>query len=53
MLCDVDFKTYIGTEHTDVDQQNWEECLVQIHKQDTAKGIKWQEYLPDLYNMLT
>ena len=53
VLCDVDFKTYIGTEHTDVDQQNWEECLVQIHKQDTAKGIKWQEYLPDLYNMLT
>ena len=47
-LSDSDFKTYIGTEHTDVDQQNWEECLLQINKQDTAKRIKWHEYLPEL-----
>ena len=48
MLSEVDFRTYIGTEHTDTDQQNWGKFLLQINKQDTAKGIKWQEYLPEL-----
>ena len=43
-----DFDTYIGATHKDSDQQNWEKCLTQIAKQDTAKGIKWQEYLPKL-----
>ena len=48
VLSESDFNTYIGTEHTDIDQRNWEECLLQINKQDTAKNIKWQEYLPKL-----
>jgi len=53
ILSTVDFDTYIGIEHTDQDQQNWEECLKQIAQQDIAKGIQWQQYLPELYNMLT
>jgi O-glycosyl hydrolase len=52
-LSTVNFDMYIGTDHTDQDQQNWEECLKQIAQQDTAKGIKWHKYLPDLHNMLT
>jgi hypothetical protein len=52
VLSEVDFDTYIGTNHTDIDQLNWEECLKQINKQDAAKGIKWQDYLPEL-NKLT
>jgi hypothetical protein len=47
-----DFDTYIGLSHNDNDQQNWEECLKQIAKQDMAKGIEWKNYLPELYNML-
>jgi len=43
-----DFDTYIGHIHTKEDQQNWEEFLKQIIKQDIAKGVKWQEYLPEL-----
>ena len=52
-LSTVDFDTYIGSVHKDIDQQNWEKCLTQIAKQDHAKGIKWQEYLPELHNILT
>lgn len=43
-----DFDTYISTTHTTRDQNRWEECLKQITNQDTAKGINWQEYLPEL-----
>jgi organic radical activating enzyme len=46
-----DFDTYIGSIHTDQDQQNWEECLKQLAQQDTAKGIRWQDYLPELYEL--
>lgn len=53
ILCDSDFKTYIGTEHTDQDQKNWDQCLEQINKQDTAKGIKWQRYLPEFAKITT
>lgn len=52
VMCESDYLTYIGTQHTSVDQQNWDICLKQIARQDTAKGIKWQDYLPDLHNML-
>jgi hypothetical protein len=48
----MDFATYIGTDNTEYDQLNWEECLKQIAKQDSAKGINWQNYLPELHNML-
>lgn len=53
ILSTVDFNTYIGSIHTDQDQLNWEECMKQLAQQDNAKGISWQEYLPDLYNTLT
>jgi 4Fe-4S single cluster domain len=43
-----DFDTYIGPVHAQEDQQNWEEFQKKIAKQDIAKGIKWQQYLPEL-----
>jgi organic radical activating enzyme len=53
ILSTMDFNTYIGSTHTDQDQLDWEECTKQLAKQDNAKGISWQEYLPDLHNTLT
>lgn len=52
ILSTVDFDTYIGSTHTDRDQIYWEECLKQIAKQDAAKGIKWQDYLPELKELI-
>jgi len=51
ILSTVDFDTYIGTAHTDQDQNRWQECLKQLAQQDAAKGIKWQEYLPELFQI--
>lgn len=51
-LSETDFATYIGIDHTVDDQLNWEECLKQIANQDSAKGIHWPDYLPELHNML-
>jgi len=51
ILSTVDFDTYIGADHTDQDQHNWQECLQQLAQQDAAKGIKWQEYLPELFQI--
>lgn len=50
-LAPADLVTFFGTQHTDTDKCNWEECLRQLDKQDTAKGIKWQDYLPELFQL--
>lgn len=42
-----DYSTYIG-EHTEQDELNFKQMLVEIKKQDTAKGITIAEYLPEL-----
>jgi len=52
MLNKSDFDAYIGSVHTEQDQQCWEEFLTQIVKQDLTKGIRWQQYLPELAKLL-
>lgn len=50
ILSVTDFNSYIGAEHTDIDQRNWEECLKQLSNQDIAKKIQCQDYLPEFWN---
>jgi sulfatase maturation enzyme AslB (radical SAM superfamily) len=48
----VDYNTFIGPIHTDIDQSNYQMMLKQIEIQDTAKKIKMSDYLPELHNLL-
>jgi sulfatase maturation enzyme AslB (radical SAM superfamily) len=52
-LSATDYNTFIGPIHTDQDQQNFQKMLEQTKIQDIAKKIKMEDYLPELYNMLT
>lgn len=48
-----DYLAFIGDSHTERDQINFENFLIETKKQDIAKGIKMQDYLPELYDLLT
>jgi sulfatase maturation enzyme AslB (radical SAM superfamily) len=52
-LSATDYNTFIGPIHTDQDQQNFQKMLEQTKIQDIAKKIKMEDYLPELYNVLT
>jgi sulfatase maturation enzyme AslB (radical SAM superfamily) len=47
-----DYKAYIGDKHTEQDQQNFEQMLIEIKKQDSAKGITISNYLPELSKLI-
>ena len=47
-----DYDMYIGNQHTEQDQQNFEQMLVEIKKQDSSKGISMADYLPELYKLI-
>lgn len=47
----VDYNTFIGPIHTDTDQKNYESMKENVGLQDQAKGIRIQDYLPDLVKM--
>jgi organic radical activating enzyme len=48
----IDYNTFIGPIHTDLDQSNYQMMLKQIEIQDAAKQIKMSDYLPELHNLL-
>lgn len=52
VLNPADYKMYIGDCHTDTDQNNFEEFLVQIKRQDQLKNISIKNYLPTLYQLI-
>lgn len=52
ILTESDFDTYIGSDHGKQDQLHWEECLIKLSKQDAVKGANWQEYLPQLAQLV-
>ena len=47
-----DYNTFIGPIHTDIDQTNFENFLLQIKQQDLAKQISMHSYLPRLAELL-
>jgi sulfatase maturation enzyme AslB (radical SAM superfamily) len=47
----IDYNTFIGSMHTDTDQQNFESMLKNIQLQDSLKKISINDYLPDLVKM--
>ena len=51
-LNSVDYNTFVGPIHADIDQSNYQTMLKQIKIQDTAKKIKMSDYLPELHNLL-
>ena len=52
VLNSMDYDTYIGDYHTDTDQNNFEEFLKQIKRQDNLKGISIKNYLPELCELI-
>jgi len=52
ILTESAFNTYVGSDHNKQHQLQWEECLIQLSKQDAVKGINWQEYLPQLAQLV-
>lgn len=51
-LSKVDYNTFVGPIHTDLDMKKFNSMLEQIKIQDTAKKIRMQDYLPELYKLL-
>jgi organic radical activating enzyme len=51
-LNDCDYQTYIGTQHTEADQKNFEQMLIEVKKQDNAKNISIANYLPELGQLI-
>ena len=51
-LSPADFKTHIGDVHTRLDQDNFDNFLINIKRQDQAKNISIKDYLPELHSML-
>lgn len=47
-----DYNMYIGSTHTEQDQKNFEQMLVEIKKQDVAKKITISDYLPELSRLI-
>jgi sulfatase maturation enzyme AslB (radical SAM superfamily) len=52
VLNSVDYDMYIGDYHTNTDQSNFEEFLVQIKRQDQLKDISIKHYLPELCELI-
>lgn len=52
VLCETDYNMFIGNSHCDQDQQNFETFLKEIKKQDAAKHISINNYLPELAQMI-
>ena len=50
-LDQVDYDAFIGNLHTDQDTLNFESMLENIRLQDRAKGIRINDYLPELVKM--
>ena len=48
-----DYNNFIGPIHTYLDQLNFESMLKNIQLQDKAKNIKMQDYLPELYQLIS
>lgn len=51
-LTESDYNVFIGNDHSDSDQTNFETFLNEIKKQDAAKGINLKDYLPELAQMI-
>jgi hypothetical protein len=51
-LSDVDYRTLIGNDNQESQQDKFERFKVEIKKQDTAKGINLKNYLPKLAEMI-
>lgn len=52
-LSENDYNTFIGTSDEATKEKLFNQFLIKIKHQDSAKGISWQEYLPELANLVT
>lgn len=51
-LTEQDYLTFIGDQHTEQDQRNYERFLDNISKQDAVKKIRLRDYVPELADLI-
>lgn len=51
-LSDTDYNSFIGVHNNELSQRLFDQFVIEIKRQDTAKGINLKDYLPELARMI-